>query len=267
MDASEQGNRERDGTSSDFYEETDETSLALEMFDYCKNGHTHKKFHSKAVRYYEIPLRVLENTEFAQELAMLGDMNLQTVRVCSLKIVDLLLFNTKNDPFLSLGLSRNADEDEIHRRWKRLLVLFHPDRSSPGMLNMTRTKTINAAYQSIRKLLLERTSTNPDVHLENYWIREKSYPIGAEIISPVNQALDNALKICVKYFWRALYAINVLAGSVKSRKRLRRIKNDADYLMFIPSIIVLLTAVVALVMFSLYIVHFLFSLVGRIGFG
>jgi hypothetical protein len=265
MGASRQGDdKGRDRAPHEFYTEAGETSLALEVLACCKSGCTPKKIYSKAVRCYEIPLHALEKTEYAQDLARLANMHPRVVRACSLKIVDLLLFNTRNDPFLSLGLSRDANADEIHRRWKRLLVLFHPDRPAPGILNVTRTKMINVAYQSIRELLLEHSTVSPGVHSEAYRSRGR---VSVKIISPTQQALDDVIKICVKYFWRSLYAINVLAGSVTNPKRLRRGKDQADYMMFIPSIIVLLTAFVALVMFSLYIIHSLFSLVGRIGFG
>ncbi len=266
MGASRQNNeRGRDKSPHDFYAEADEISLALEMFAACKSGYTPKIVYSSAVKCFDIHLQVLEKTSYAQELARLANIHPRALRLCSLKIVDLLLYNTRNDPFLSLGLPRNADEDAIHRRWKRLLVLFHPDRPAPGMLNVTRTKTINVAYQSIRELRLEHSTFSRSVHSKSY--RSGGRILPEKTISPAYQALDDVIRICVKYFWRTLYAINVLAGNVTSPKRLRRSKDEANYLIFIPSIIVLLTAFAALVMFSLYIIHSLFSLVGKIGFG
>lgn len=266
MGASRQGDdRTRDRVPHDFYAEADKTSLALEMLASCNSGWSAKRIYPKAIRCYEIPLRALEKPEYAQELAKLSNVHPRTIKACSLKLVDLLLSNTMNDPFLSLGLPRDANEDEIHRRWKRLLVLFHPDRPAPGMLNVTRTKMINAAYQNIRGFL-EHSHVSTGFNLSQAY-RGGGKTIPVKIASPFNQALEDALKICVKYFWRTLYAINVLAGSVTSTKRLRRRKEEADYLIFIPSIIVLLTAFAALLMFSLYIINFLISLVGRIGFG
>jgi hypothetical protein len=67
-------------------------------------------------------------------------------------IIDHLLFNKKNDPYLSLGLPRYAGKAEVNRRWKRLIVLYHPDKYPDQKEYEEKAKKINEAYDEIRKI-------------------------------------------------------------------------------------------------------------------
>jgi hypothetical protein len=67
-------------------------------------------------------------------------------------IVERLLFNKKNDPYLSMGLPGHAGRDEVNRRWKRLIVLYHPDRHPDRKGYEEKAKKLNEAYDRIRAI-------------------------------------------------------------------------------------------------------------------
>ena len=60
--------------------------------------------------------------------------------------IGCLLYNQRDDPFLSLGLSPFATKEEIHKRWKKMIALYHPDRYGDKRENEEKAKKINDAY-------------------------------------------------------------------------------------------------------------------------
>lgn len=65
-----------------------------------------------------------------------------------------------NDPYRTIGVSRNADEDEIKRTYRKLVKKYHPDRYQHSSLANEATekmKEINRAYDAIMKEKHEQT--------------------------------------------------------------------------------------------------------------
>ena len=58
-----------------------------------------------------------------------------------------------NDPYQTLGVSRDASEDEIKKAYRKLAHQFHPDKNPGDVASEEKFKEINNAYQQI---------TNPD---------------------------------------------------------------------------------------------------------
>jgi len=106
----------------------------------------------KGIRYYQVLLDVIENQEFSEKVSELAKMPAGTIRSTALKIVNVLLFNKEKNPFLSLGLPSDAVDDEIKKRWKGLLMLYHPDRAVNRKEHEEIAKKINQAYREIAEL-------------------------------------------------------------------------------------------------------------------
>ncbi len=79
------------------------------------------------------------------------DLQATTVQKSAEMIIDRLLSNRDGDPYLSLGLPRDAGSAEVAKRWKRLIVLYHPDRYPDNKENEEKAKRLNEAYDQIRK--------------------------------------------------------------------------------------------------------------------
>ncbi len=61
------------------------------------------------------------------------------------------------DPYKVLGISRNATLEEIKKKYKDLLKIYHPDTPDTG--STTKTQEINIAYQEICKKLERKKNT------------------------------------------------------------------------------------------------------------
>jgi DnaJ-domain-containing protein 1 len=99
---------------------------------------------------YESFLDIIGDSHTASEICRLLSMPEAKVRWYAGEIIDLLLFNRENDPYLSLGLPENTPIADVNKRWKSLLLLYHPDKYSNRRDYGERAKKINESYERIR---------------------------------------------------------------------------------------------------------------------
>lgn len=60
-------------------------------------------------------------------------------------------FNPENNFYITLGLPESASQDEVRERWKRLMLLYHPDRQSGEEEWVSeRAKKVNEAYSTLK---------------------------------------------------------------------------------------------------------------------
>ena len=67
-----------------------------------------------------------------------------------------------NDPYRTIGVSRNADEDEIKRTYRKLVKKYHPDRYQNSSLANEATekmKEINRAYDAMITYMIKEVKT------------------------------------------------------------------------------------------------------------
>ena len=110
------------------------------------------EIYEKATRSYETLIDTIKKKRTAKEIATLLDIPEITIKGYAEAIIDILLFNKENDPYLSFGLTRGASFSEVNRRWKSLIVLYHPDRNSNKQLFESRAKKINGIYEQMLRL-------------------------------------------------------------------------------------------------------------------
>lgn len=112
-----------------------------------RRGMTEGELYGRAVECYDALVDIIE---YGAEDGLSALMNLsrQEVAESAEKIVHALLFNALYDPFVSLGIRRDAAPNEAKARWKRLIGLYHPDRA-PGR-GGEEAKRINEAYDKVK---------------------------------------------------------------------------------------------------------------------
>lgn len=110
------------------------------------------EIYNRGIRCYEVLLDLIENPEVAREISEFIKIPPEKIKIAAVKIVNLLLFNKENNPFLTLGLSNLATDKETKKRWKRLLMLYHPDRLFKQKIYEEMAKKINQAYREIDEL-------------------------------------------------------------------------------------------------------------------
>ncbi len=114
-----------------------------------REGRSLREITGDTFEAYETLLDIIGGSHTASRISGILEIPEAGIRSDAQKIIDLLLFNTENDPYTSLGLPGYASPAEVNRRWKSLIVLYHPDkyRNQPGYEE--RAKRINEAYENI----------------------------------------------------------------------------------------------------------------------
>lgn len=110
------------------------------------------EIYDKAIRCYETLIESIEKHETAEEISTLLDIPTDKIEGYAETIINILLFNKENNPYLSLGLNTDAPLPEVNKRWKSLIVLYHPDRHLNESIVEEKAKKINESYEEIQKL-------------------------------------------------------------------------------------------------------------------
>lgn len=118
----------------------------------CNERCSVDEIYKRGMRCYEVLLDVIEKPEVTRKVAEFTNKSEETIKSTALKIVNLLLFNRGNNPFLSLGLPDDAEDSDIKKRWKRLLMLYHPDRAFNRKGYEEIAKKINQVYGEVIEL-------------------------------------------------------------------------------------------------------------------
>jgi hypothetical protein len=108
--------------------------------------------YEKACRSYDILINVLEDADTARNISALVHMHIHKVQAISQEIFDLLLFNRENNPYLSFGFQKYAPLSDIEKTWRRLLLLYHPDKHIYKKSYEKKAQKINEAFEKIKNM-------------------------------------------------------------------------------------------------------------------
>jgi len=110
------------------------------------------ELYEKGVRCYDTLIGILQKPSIAKEMSALLNMPSSAVTASAEVVIDTLLFNELHDPYLSFGLKSGASLTEVTRRWKSLIVLYHPDKFLNRKASEEKAKKINELYGEIRAI-------------------------------------------------------------------------------------------------------------------
>jgi hypothetical protein len=123
---------------------------------------------------YQTLLDIINDSNAASEICRLLNMPETKMRSYAEAIVDLLLFNKGNDPYMSLGLQGDASDEEVNRRWKSLIFLYHPDKYWNQRDYEERAKKINEAYERIHSARRQMTRPQHTAPVKEVKIRKRT---------------------------------------------------------------------------------------------
>ncbi len=135
-----------------------------------------------ALRCFETLIDISINPGVARALSASTGIDADRLMQGADQIISCLHFNKQRDFYIALGLRREASPDEIRNRWKRLMLLYHPDRFQDSG-NQTdyrliqqaeeKAKVVNEAYNMLkdteRRRQYDRTlnpNENKDIHAD-----------------------------------------------------------------------------------------------------
>jgi len=119
------------------------------------SGSSIRAIYASVVTHYETLLSILEDPETAAEVSRMMGLPVERIKDITEAIIVRLIFNKSNDPFVSLGLKHNVSQQEAHKRWKRLIMLYHPDKQKGPGIQDDKAKRINEAFTKVNKITKE----------------------------------------------------------------------------------------------------------------
>jgi DnaJ-domain-containing protein 1 len=134
------------------------------------------ELYEKAARCYETLIGSLQNTSVANDLSALLNIPAPAVKAGAEAIINTLLFNELQNPYLSLGLRNGASFPEVTRRWKSLLVLYHPDKVQNKKDYEEKAKKINELYEEIRAIQKQKHYPGSLSTVKEIRVSEESMP-------------------------------------------------------------------------------------------
>jgi len=147
---------------------------ALEFIGAVRAGISRERFCTYAVRFSDAFIDMLNDTEEARKFLSSRGISTEYVRSNIRAIFARLHFNKENDHYLTLALPRTATEAQIHKRWKELMRIYHPDRNSEEDAAIC-AKWINEAYSILKnpgkKMGYDRKTAKT---VESYFTRQRS---------------------------------------------------------------------------------------------
>jgi hypothetical protein len=142
---------------------------ALEFMGEVRAGMSWKRFSAETVRYSDVFIDILNGTDTVRRFASEKNIDLEYLRKQVRDIFQRLHFDAGSDHYMTLLLPRSASAEQINKRWKDLMLIYHPDRSG-NQDAAGCAKRINAAYDILKNPGKKReydmrTMMNADTHV------------------------------------------------------------------------------------------------------
>lgn len=110
-----------------------------------------KRLFRDAIHCFDSLIEISHNTEAIREFARKKDIDLKYLVDGANFLISKMHFNHENNYYVTLGLPKNSSADEIRERWKRLMLLYHPDRQEGQEEWVSeRAKKVNEAYSTLK---------------------------------------------------------------------------------------------------------------------
>ena len=137
---------------------------ALEFIGAVRAGISWERFCTYAVRFSDALIDMLNDTDEVRNFLSSTGVSKEYVQRNVRAVFTRLHFNSEHNHYLTLALSRTASEAQIHKRWKDLMLIYHPDRNSDED-SASCAKRINEAYSVLKdhrkKTEYDSKSANP----------------------------------------------------------------------------------------------------------
>jgi len=96
-------------------------------------------------------MEISHNTEAIMTFARRHDIDLKYLVDGANFVISRMHFNPESNYYITLGLSQNVSQEEIRERWKKLMLLYHPDRQGGDDSWVSeRAKKVNEAYSTLK---------------------------------------------------------------------------------------------------------------------
>ena len=135
--------------AGEFSDEQLRSALAVIKASY--EGEPADRLFRQAVACFDCLIEISGNTSAIADFARRHDTDNKYLVDGANSVISRMLFNPEENYYTTLGLSPSSSPDEIRERWKKLMLLYHPDRQGGDESWVTeRAKKVNEAYSVLK---------------------------------------------------------------------------------------------------------------------
>jgi curved DNA-binding protein CbpA len=126
-------------------------SKALDVIIDSYNGAPADRLYRDAIYCFDSLIEISRNTEDIIDFARKNEMDNKYLVDGANFVISKMHFNSEGNFYITLGLPKNATQNEIRERWKRLMLLYHPDKQlGEEEWVSERAKKVNEAYSTLK---------------------------------------------------------------------------------------------------------------------
>ena len=131
---------------------TDEQfSKALKVIIDSYSGAPADRLYRDAIGCFDSLIEISHNTDAIRDFARRNDIDNKYLVDGANFVISKMHFNPESNYYVTLGLPQNVSPDEIRERWKKLMLLYHPDRQEGDDSWVSeRAKKVNEAYSILK---------------------------------------------------------------------------------------------------------------------
>lgn len=175
-----------------------------------------EQLYSEATHCFDALIDISHNTDAVKNFASRRQTDLKYLVDGANFVISQMHFNPEGNHYITLGIPQDSTPEEIKERWKRLMLLYHPDRQAGQEEWVSeRAKKVNEAYNTLKDES-RRTSYNKKLLDEKVIARAASHPRTPKKRAPLRnagiQAASPSWERTRRYFPKILVGLYLLVA-------------------------------------------------------
>jgi curved DNA-binding protein CbpA len=124
---------------------------AYEVISLSYRGDEPEHLYRKAITCFDSLIEISHGNETIREFAHRRSIDMKYLVDGASFVISKMHFNPENNYYITLGLPQNATPEELSRRWKKFMLLYHPDKQVGNEEWVSeRAKKVNEAYTALK---------------------------------------------------------------------------------------------------------------------
>ena len=129
----------------------DQLKKALEVIGLSYKGAVPEILYAQAIHCFEGLMDISRDTDAVRDFARRHELDIKYLVDGANFVISKMHFNPEENFYVTLGLPRNTTPEELRQRWKKLMLLYHPDKQIDDEEWVSeRAKKVNEAYSTLK---------------------------------------------------------------------------------------------------------------------
>ncbi|MBI5848226.1 MAG: DnaJ domain-containing protein [Nitrospirae bacterium] len=172
----------RDNPETTNSQSDEQFQKAYQVISLSYRGDEPERLYREAINCFDTLIEISQGNETIREFAHRHSIDMKYLVDGASFVISKMHFNHENNFYVTLGLPQHATPEELSRRWKKFMLLYHPDKQVGNEEWVSeRAKKVNEAYTALKD---EAKRAEYDRRLNEQMLSRKFSPANAHGIFP-----------------------------------------------------------------------------------